>query len=628
MRDKLRPGLKKAANQLNAFGATIRNAGAGLAGIGAGILGPISAAAGVFAHMGDEVKKSSQRTGVAVEALSELKYAAEQSGSSLEELEIGLRGMSRFMLEAKNSSGEAMTTLAQLGLTFSDLKSLSPDEQFKLIGDSISRISDPTLKSAMAMKVFGKSGTALLPLLAEGAAGVSALQERARELGLTMSGEDAEAAVRFGDILEDLWKQAKMVTFHIGAAVAQALQPWLERATQVAAKVIAWVKANRALVVNVALVAAGFVAAGSALIAFGATVQAVAFAIKGVGTVLSVIGSVVSFIASPIGIVTALLVAGAAAWAIYTKSGRQAMSDLFQTATTTFAAIADALKAGDIALAGEILWTALKLAWAQGTAALQATWAKFKATFVQTAVAAFYGMLEVWAKVQASLERLWASASSTFVSLWASAVESVTKMFDFLERREREREKARIDRDVASGKITQAQGDKQKANVDTQANQVLAARAAKDAADQAQREADARARVAAINEDEKKTLQEISDAEQAINAAATQNSNDEIAKLQADKSALEAKLKELRERAGREAGAAPSGAPSPAEQAAAGLDLAQKASAARVTFNAKALQSLQGGSGVQERTAKASEKTAQNTERMLLAIKSSEGLFA
>jgi hypothetical protein len=575
---KLNAALRRAGNSLKAFGGSIRTIGAGVAGIGVGVLGSLGAASMIFANMGDELAKSSQRTGVAVEALSSLKYAAEQSGAGLEDLETGLRGMSRFLLEAQQNTGAANETLAQLHLTFQQLSGLSPDEQFKLIGDAVNKIQDPTLRAAMAMKVFGKSGTALLPMLADGAAGIEALQRRSDELGLTMSGADAAAAVKFGDILEDLWKQAKMVTFHVGAAVAQALQPWLEKAAIAGASVVAWVRNNRGLVLTVTAVAAGLISAGAGLVTFGVAISGVGIAMKGLSSTLGAIGSAISFIASPLGIVTTLLIGGGAAWAYFTESGRAAMSALKKVSVETFKGIADALSAGDIQLAAEILWTGLKLAWVAGTASLRKIWIELQnfltttmikvlSTLVTTALTIVQAMMGgIIGVVQGMLANINAAWHAAF---------SGPSPFDNL--------------------IAGLQGAF--GQLDAQIDQI------------------------------KKQINAI---EPLLIDAANKNAAQDVAVLEKQKAELQARLDELRKQAAKEAGK-PSGAPPtpPGAPAAAadGLDLAQRGVAARTTFNAAAIQSLQGGR-VNERIAKATERTAMNTQRTYDAVKDANGIFA
>ncbi|MFN9365698.1 MAG: hypothetical protein ACK6CE_13000, partial [Planctomycetota bacterium] len=199
-------GLQAAEKKLKAFGEGITSIGTKLAGLGAGVVTPLIGAAQVFSDMGGDLADMSQRTGVSVEALSELGFAAEQSGSDMETLENSLRKMQKQIAEAAGGSTSAADALGKLGLTVADLTGLSPDEQLKRIGDRLSGIEDPAAKAAVAMEIFGKSGTKLLPLFAGGARGIEELQQQAQELGLTMSTEDAQAAEAFGDTLDVVWK--------------------------------------------------------------------------------------------------------------------------------------------------------------------------------------------------------------------------------------------------------------------------------------------------------------------------------------------------------------------------------------------------------------------------------------
>ena len=70
--NRLTRGLAAAAAKLKAFGAGITGLGTQLLGIGVALATPFALAAKLFADMGSELVDMSQRTGVSVEALSEL----------------------------------------------------------------------------------------------------------------------------------------------------------------------------------------------------------------------------------------------------------------------------------------------------------------------------------------------------------------------------------------------------------------------------------------------------------------------------------------------------------------------------------------------------------------------------
>ena len=126
--------------------------------------------------------------------LSELKYAADLSGASVEALETSIRRMQRTVYDAGMGMKSAKDALAQLGLSVEMLKGMKPEDQFETIAESLSKVQDPTTRAALAMVIFGRSGTALLPMLEQGKAGIKAMREEAQKLGLTMSGEAAARA--------------------------------------------------------------------------------------------------------------------------------------------------------------------------------------------------------------------------------------------------------------------------------------------------------------------------------------------------------------------------------------------------------------------------------------------------
>lgn len=88
---------------------------------GAAILAPILKAVKAFSESGDTLGKMWRRTGLSVEALSELGLAAEQSPAGLETLEIGLRKMEKSITDAAGGSDAATKALARLRLSVAGL---------------------------------------------------------------------------------------------------------------------------------------------------------------------------------------------------------------------------------------------------------------------------------------------------------------------------------------------------------------------------------------------------------------------------------------------------------------------------------------------------------------------------
>ncbi len=450
--DKIAKGLRAAEKRLKAFGAGVRKLGTQFAALGGAIITPLLGAAKVFAGAGDTLDKMAGRTGVSVEALSELGFAAEQSGADLETLEAGLRKMQRSITDAADGMQTAVDALAALGLNVQTLRNLTPEQQFKLIADRLSRIEDPTTRAALAMQLLGKSGTRLLPLLKDGAAGIAALQQQARDLGLTISTQSAKDAALLTDTLNILWRTLKQAAFTIGSALAPTLIDLAQRATRVVVVVTNWLTQNKALIVTVLKVAAAVTAVGIGLIAAGTLISGIgavfgwlAAAVTGIGAAFGTIGTALAALLSPIGLVITAAVALGSALLVVSGAGADALTwlgaqfgRLRDTVYKVMGGIADALAAGDITLAAQILWLSLKLAWQQGVAALNKAWLEAKRFFLSTAYGMWYGALAAaeivchalevaWIETTAFLSKTWTSFTSGFQKAWNSAINWTTK---------------------------------------------------------------------------------------------------------------------------------------------------------------------------------------------------------
>lgn len=326
-------GLKAAERRLKAFGAGVRSIGTQLLGVGAGIATPLVAATDVFVDLGDQLAKMSARTGISVECCRNWGYAAEQSAVDLSGLEGGVCKMQRFVFEAAKVR-RPLRGRCQASASLSRIwPNCPPDQQFERIADRQAEIDDPVTRAALAVEVFGKTGTSLLPLMQDGAKGIAALRQQARDLGLVISTEGATAAETFGHRLSDLWKLVKSGVFVVGTALAPLLQDLAISATRIAKGIADWVRQNRALIVTEFKVAVGIAVAGAALAAIGALISVVATAfglaasvITRVGTAVGVIVASVSALLSPLGLVVAGIV-GLGVYLIYESGAGAAALD-------------------------------------------------------------------------------------------------------------------------------------------------------------------------------------------------------------------------------------------------------------------------------------------------------------
>jgi TP901 family phage tail tape measure protein len=125
---------------------------------------------------------------------------------------------------------------------------MSPDKQFELIADRLSRIPNTAQRAALAMEIFGKSGAMLTPLLSGGAKGIQDLRDEAAALGVTLSTDDAQAGAKLGDILDMVTTSIGGLRNAIGAALTPMLMEMGQTITNVISYVSKWIGENRALI--------------------------------------------------------------------------------------------------------------------------------------------------------------------------------------------------------------------------------------------------------------------------------------------------------------------------------------------------------------------------------------------
>jgi hypothetical protein len=155
-------GLRQIAARLRTFGTLVGSIGAGLSGASAAVLGPLVAAVAYFSSVGDAVEKMAARTGMSAEAVSEFGHAADLSGTDIGTVETAVRRMQQTISDAATGAQMSAEALGRLGLSASNLVGLSPDQQLAALADKIAAIQDPAQRTAVAMDIFGRSGTQLL----------------------------------------------------------------------------------------------------------------------------------------------------------------------------------------------------------------------------------------------------------------------------------------------------------------------------------------------------------------------------------------------------------------------------------------------------------------------------------
>lgn len=268
---KVNNAFAKTNSDLQKFGKSMQKVGASFAVVGGAITAALGVAVKSLANAADVADDTAKRTGLTVEAVQELGYVAKMTGSNLATVEVALRTMQKGLTDSGTESAAFTSALETLGLSLAELRAMNPQAQFDALSQAIAGVADPSQRAGLAMTVFGRAGTALLPMLAEGADGIAKLKDEAHKYGYVMSQEVAEAGSNFNDNLDRLKGSLGGLAQQVVAGLLPTLNSLVKCAADVVAGIKEWINNNPNLVSTLAHVAASV---GAVLTVFGALVAA------------------------------------------------------------------------------------------------------------------------------------------------------------------------------------------------------------------------------------------------------------------------------------------------------------------------------------------------------------------
>lgn len=191
-------------------------------------LGALALAVGKAIDNADQIRDLSIRLGTSTETLSAFGYAASQTGTDLDALGRGMKILAKNAADAIKPTSEQARIFDALGISVTDVTGKLKDQSVLIpeIADAFKGMEDGTTKTALALALFGKSGTDMIEFLNQGSGGLKEFEDKARSLGIVIDSETAAAADEFNDIMGDL----KAIVAGGALTVAKELLPALKDA--------------------------------------------------------------------------------------------------------------------------------------------------------------------------------------------------------------------------------------------------------------------------------------------------------------------------------------------------------------------------------------------------------------
>ena len=222
------------------FNAGIKSAEKGLQSLKGGMTGIKGALMGAFAaittgaaamklheqfDMGRQLNALSSATGTSVKDLMVLRKAFTDSGLDAEKVAPMIGRMRKGIVEAA-AGGAGRDAFAKLHLSLQSLGQMNASDQMNAIGSAIMQIQNPTERTAMAMKIFGKQGQDMLKVFASGA-----ISEAAEDVGAKAKILDENSSL-FADIskkMEKISMKTGVLWAQLAAKIGPAIEPLLDK---------------------------------------------------------------------------------------------------------------------------------------------------------------------------------------------------------------------------------------------------------------------------------------------------------------------------------------------------------------------------------------------------------------
>lgn len=411
-------GLNDAEKKANEFKEQWNNGTAsikkGIKNIGVGVgtftalgAGAFKAADGISKNL-DNIDKMSQKLGLSTDAYQEWDYVMQISGTSIDNMAMGLKTLTNKFDDAVNGSDSAIETFNRLGLSMEDIQGLSREDLFKEVIFAFQGMEDSAERAALANDLLGRSGQELAPLFNTSAEETQELIEQVRDLGGVMSKDAVKQGARFQDSLTSLKTAFQGAASELFEKLIPAISDFMDKVAKFVEeggldRIIETLQNLAPVIVTVVTAFAGF-----------KIVSGIISLIQGLSTVFGVLNAVMA--ANPIGAVV-LAIAGlvAAFVTLWNKceAFRNFFINMWEGIKTAFSAVVDFFKGAfeKVANFASDLWNGIKdgasKAWENIKGAFSSVGGWFKEKFAdakEKAVGAWNNAKEkfggIWSKIK------------------------------------------------------------------------------------------------------------------------------------------------------------------------------------------------------------------------------------
>ena len=196
-----------------------------LIGGGAALAAGLVAAGAAAVHAADQyaeyvesVARGSKVTGIGVEDMSRLRYAAEMTGTDFDALSGGLARFTGNVVKGAEGSKQQLEAFERLGISQKDLQAGEHDmlPLLEQVQQGFAGLKNKQDQTAESRDLFGKTGTQFLSFLKLGKEGLKEMADEADRLGVIITEEDVKALHQYQAALAEQKAIQESVDIQVG----------------------------------------------------------------------------------------------------------------------------------------------------------------------------------------------------------------------------------------------------------------------------------------------------------------------------------------------------------------------------------------------------------------------------
>lgn len=167
----------------------------------------------------DDLQDAADRLGIGTESLQALRFAGQQLGVDVEQVDGAIQKLNQNLGDIARGGGkEALEAFHALGVNVRDAQGrvLTVEEILPRLADGFNRVRDATMRTSLAVDVFGRGNSGFVTALQGGSEALEEAIQKAREMGAVI---DEELVRRGADAKDELAALALVIDAQLTAAL-------------------------------------------------------------------------------------------------------------------------------------------------------------------------------------------------------------------------------------------------------------------------------------------------------------------------------------------------------------------------------------------------------------------------